>query len=140
MNVMDLNLFRILIDGGLVVLIWIVQLVIYPGFCYYSEAEIKRWHRRYSVRISIIVLPLMVCQLALYAFHASIHPGGVSIGMLLLVLVMWLITFLCAVPLHRAIEQVSDSSKQRRQLVQVNWYRTAGWTLLFMINLFTYET
>ena len=31
---MDLNLFGLLIDSGLCVLAWMVQLIVYPGFLY----------------------------------------------------------------------------------------------------------
>ena len=135
---MNFELYRILVDGGLVVLIWIVQLVVYPSFSYYNEQEVKRWHPSYTFRISLIVLPLMVGQVVLYARYAYLDPGNVSIGMLLLVIALWLITFLKVVPLHHAIDSHPDSGIPRKQLVQINWYRTAGWTILFLINLLTY--
>ena len=61
---MDLQLIRLLLDFGLMVLIWIVQLVIYPGLCYYKNEDLGKWHKIYTQRIGVIVGPLMIAQLA----------------------------------------------------------------------------
>ena len=52
-----------LADFGLLVLIWMVQLVVYPGFKYYQRERLLEWHARYTSRISYIVGPLMLGQL-----------------------------------------------------------------------------
>jgi len=41
---MSIPLIRLLFDFGLLVLIWLVQLVIYPSFLYYEQDNLKRWH------------------------------------------------------------------------------------------------
>ncbi len=51
---MDILILRLLFDFGLVVLIWIVQLVIYPGLCYYSETDLLKWHKLYTSRIAYV--------------------------------------------------------------------------------------
>ena len=50
---MDLQSVRLLLDFGLMVLIWIVQLVIYPGLCYYKSEDLGNWHKIYTGRIGI---------------------------------------------------------------------------------------
>ena len=64
---MSLDLARLLIDFGFVVLIWAVQLVIYPSFGFYAKANLFEWHKSYTARVTYIVLPLMF----LYTFHRS---------------------------------------------------------------------
>ncbi|MFT7429007.1 MAG: hypothetical protein ACI9IZ_001504, partial [Nonlabens sp.] len=40
-----LDLLQLLVDFGLVVLIWIVQLIIYPSFLYYGSKTLNKWHK-----------------------------------------------------------------------------------------------
>jgi hypothetical protein len=120
------------------VLIWTVQLVIYPSFCYSNEADIKRWHRIYTQRVTIIVLPLMMSQLGLYIYAFLQDMSLVLLASLLLVLLNWAITFFVAVPLHGQIDAEEDSFAAREKLVKVNWSRTVLWTLILIINLATY--
>ena len=93
-----MQLVQIIVDSGLLVLVWLVQLVIYPGFRYYSEADMKRWHKAYSTRMTIIVLPLMVSQLLVYAYLNIKDVSIPSITALLLVISTWIVTFWLAVP------------------------------------------
>ena len=66
MNFFDL--LQLLVDFGLVVLIWIVQLIIYPSFLYYNSNTLSKWHKTYTGRITTIVAPLMIAQIAIAAY------------------------------------------------------------------------
>ena len=59
---MSLALIRLLFDIGLLVFIWLVQLIIYPSFLFYERNNLKRWHVNYTKKITYVVLPLMVGQ------------------------------------------------------------------------------
>ncbi|MEL7161763.1 MAG: hypothetical protein AAFN92_13465, partial [Bacteroidota bacterium] len=59
---------RLAVDTAALVLIWLVQLVIYPAFLYYAEADFRGWHPVYTQRVTYVVLPVMLAQLALYAY------------------------------------------------------------------------
>jgi hypothetical protein len=135
---MDIEVLKIVFDTGLFVLIWMVQLVVYPGLCYYNDVDIKRWHQVYTNRITVIVLPLMVGQLAVYTVAAYLYPSYVSIGLLALVLLNWGLTFLLAVPLHNVIGSTAPCQQERQQLVKINWLRTVLWTIIFIISLAYY--
>ncbi|MEO1009857.1 MAG: hypothetical protein AAFX53_01035 [Bacteroidota bacterium] len=63
---MKYEILRLLCDFGLVVLIWSVQLIIYPSFQFYNPIELLLWHGIYVHRITYVVLPLMVGQLVFY--------------------------------------------------------------------------
>ena len=135
---MNLALITLLIDTSLFILIWMVQLIVYPGFCYYKEEDIKRWHPVYTQIITIIVLPLMASQLGLYGITVFKSPNVLSIIQFILVVSTWAITFLFAVPLHNAIEKSPQTLSHRKKLVQVNWPRTANWTIILIISLICY--
>ena len=135
---MDIELIKLLFDTGLFILIWIVQLVIYPSFHYYSEEQLKQWHSIYKVQISIVVLPLMVGQLVLYIYTVYIAASVISMLMLALVGMTWLSTFLISVPLHEKIEHAVNTSTYRKRLVTTNWIRTVLWTIILIISYINY--
>ena len=131
---MDLSYLRLLFDFGLLVLIWLVQLIIYPSFKYLESQKVIDWHNRYSTRISLIVIPLMIGQL----FITIIQLMGqtyISYFIGALVLSVWLITFLFFVPLHQKISKNQINSSTFSQLITVNWWRTAIWTTIFIVAL-----
>lgn len=122
----------LIFDFGLVVLIWIVQLIVYPGFAYYKKEDLLVWHKKYTIYITIIVLPLMAGQLAFHGldlFDSYSHQKAL-IGFM--IIACWLITFAYAVPLHRRIDQDNEMELAVKSLVKVNWYRTILWSLVFV--------
>ncbi|WP_299523846.1 hypothetical protein [Winogradskyella sp.] len=132
---MTLEILRLLIDFGFVVLIWAVQLVIYPSFAYYSKSDLVKWHRSYTKRVTYIVLPLMFSQLAFGIFHLWQIRDWYTIISLLLILILWILTFRVFVPLHFSIDGNNPVENVCKKLVTKNWARTALWTLLFLITL-----
>ena len=58
-----IDIIRLLVDFGLLVLIWIIQLIIYPSFLFYRAKELITWHKMYTKAIALIVIPLMLGQL-----------------------------------------------------------------------------
>ncbi|MEM6893962.1 MAG: hypothetical protein AAF554_09750 [Bacteroidota bacterium] len=125
-----LTLFQLFFDSGTFVLIWMVQLVIYPSFLFYTTADLITWHKTYTVRITIIVMPLMVGQLflALYALYEELSVISVARG--ILILLIWILTFLIFVPIHNNIQAGKFDTLLLRKLVQSNWFRTLLWTLV----------
>ena len=136
---MYLDLIIILINSGLFVFIWTVQLVIYPGFSYYSEVDLKKWHPIYKRNTTLIVFPLMVGQLGLYAYKLWSDATYVTLCLMVLVVATWLVTFLMAVPLHEKISTKENTVSDRIKLVRVNWLRTVVWSIILIISLLEYD-
>lgn len=135
---MEIQLLKLLFDTALFILICLVQLVIYPSFIYYSEQQLKEWHKIYTSKITIVVMPLMLGQLGLYLYDVFDSYSVFNTVIFLLVLINWLSTFLIFVPLHNKIGQEVTTLEVRKQLVQKNWIRTILWTLIFLISLYHY--
>ncbi len=131
-------IFRLLLDFGLVVLIWLVQLVIYPGFKFYASANLEKWHRSYTPRITIVVLPLMTCQLLLAAYQLWQEINVYTSISLSIIVILWLLTFLIFVPLHQAIDKDPKNPQWPRDLERKNWTRTFLWSALFFYSLFLF--
>ena len=69
---MTLDLWRLIIDFGLVILIWLTQLVIYPGMRFIPKDRLVKWHQSYtpsndSGRISTYVGP--TCLIDMGVIH-----------------------------------------------------------------------
>lgn len=132
---MDLQLTRLLLDFGLMVLIWMVQLVVYPGLCHYKDEDLGRWHKIYTGRIGVIVGPLMIAQLVIAVIQISQQSNFYTWTSLSVIVLIWILTFLIFVPLHNAVTPEKSCGDITRSLVQKNWWRTILWTLLFLMSL-----
>ena len=128
-------LIYLLISFGLVVLIWLVQLIIYPNFQYLSRDELHKWHQVYTPRITFIVAPLMILQLLLSIYVLILEFNIFLLSSTLLIVLNWLITFIYFVPLHVKLDQDSRNQQTLRKLVSFNWYRTIIWSCVFFIVL-----
>jgi magnesium-transporting ATPase (P-type) len=129
---MELLYFRWLIDFGLVVLIVIVQMVIYPSFKFYEKPALEKWHAKYTSRIFYIVFPLMMAQLVLSIIMILSVQSLYTIASLSSIVLLFLMTFLIFVPLHNAISKGKATTYLLRQLVRKNWLRTILWVLIFL--------
>lgn len=135
---METALLGLLVDAGLCVLAWMVQLIVYPGFLEYAPADLIQWHRKYTPRITIIVAPLMLAQLGIAAYKLIHGPSGLHLVSCILILAIWLITFFLFVPIHQKIDQGITGKKDLLKLVKLSWYRTLPWTLVLLLNLINY--
>lgn len=127
---------QLLIDFGLVILIWMTQLVVYPSFEYFGEERLMQWHERYTTAISIIVMPLMLGQVTMHGYALYADFSYLRLINIFLVGLTWVNTFLVAVPLHGKISAGEEVIASAKKLVRINWYRTVIWTLVFILNLF----
>lgn len=129
---------KILADMGMAVLVWLVQLVIYPAFLYIQPENFVFWHARYTRRVSYVVLPLMLTQLVTTGYLTATRPSPYWAAQSLVVVALWALTFLKAVPLHEQLGTASDPFPVVRNLVRANWPRTGLWTLLLVMGLWVW--
>lgn len=135
---MDISFLRLLFDIALLTLIWIVQLIIYPSFLYYSSLNLVKWHQKYTTNFSYIVVPLMLGQLLIAIFQFIESYNLVIITYFLLVLSSWLLTFIIFVPIHSKISQGLTNIDLLNKLVRYNWIRTIIWTVIFVMSFIEY--
>ena len=126
-----------LVDFGMCVVLWLVQLVIYPSFLRLESSELLAWHKAYTFRVSFVILPLMFGQLALSILSILEDPSILEWLAFAFVLVCWILTFFVSVPLHRKIEQNDNTSETRQKLITTNWPRTILWSVIFGLGLFS---
>ena len=117
------------ISWGLLILIWLVQLIIYPGFHLITRDVFVSYHKWYVMRISSIVFPLMLAELILTVWWIQSDDYSlVSVLAGVLVLIVWLSTFVRQVPIHNQLK-TDKEDREIRRLVTTNWVRTAAWSL-----------
>lgn len=131
-----LALSQLIVDFGLVILIWMVQLIVYPSFLYYDFKNLVDWHQKYTQKITIIVAPLMFLQLGLATYNVFHQQNIANIITLFIVVLLWIFTFTSFVPLHSKISEGKHNRKILETLVTRNWGRTFLWSALFIFDVY----
>ena len=132
---MSIAILRLLFDFGLLVLIWIVQRIVYPGFLHYNAKNLISWHKVYTSRLSFIVMPLMLGQLGITIYQLIMKVELYTVLSINIIIVIWVYTFLQFVPIHAQISKGNASQKMLESLVKKNWIRTFLWTALFLYSM-----
>ncbi|MEM9280358.1 MAG: hypothetical protein AAGA96_00895 [Verrucomicrobiota bacterium] len=125
-------ILQALVTTAMLGVIWTVQLVLYPQFSQIGEAEFASYHAEYSSRITWIVGPLMLAELALalvgVGFFWATPLRWITLIGLLLVGVIWIVTAVVQIPVHSRLSQGLDQIEVK-SLVSGNWIRTIAWSV-----------
>lgn len=134
---MKIEVLRLALDFGLMVLIWMVQLLIYPGFQYLDERHFKKWHREYARNMGFIVAPMMFAQvgMAFYFFYNFPEMYATNLVYALLVGLTWVSTFTLFVPIHNKLDRIGKQVDVCRDLTRKNWIRVVLWTAVVALDL-----
>ena len=120
-------------------LIWVVQIVHYPLFNLVQPDKYAKFEHEHIRKITWIVLVPMLLEvftaILLCVYTPIFIPKGLVIFGVLLVVLIWLSTFLLQVPCHHRLKLSFDDSVHRR-LVKTNWVRTWLWTARSIIVLY----
>lgn len=116
------------VSTGMTVLIWLVQLIIYPSFHHIRPEAFVAWHRAYTGLIAVVVVPLMVGQAGLVVWRlADGRSDPATLALAVSVAGAWVATAVWSVPCHDRLQRGHDPVVIRR-LVATNAVRTAAWT------------
>ncbi|EMR01270.1 hypothetical protein [Cesiribacter andamanensis] len=136
MDYSSLLILNLLATALLTGLIWMVQLVHYPGFAYVSQQACTAYQHQHTRRIAWLVIPLMLAELALTGWLSwLVVSRGLAAHALLYwlaagcVVLVWGITFLVFVPLHARLQQEGYTPVLTQKLVLWNWPRTLLWSI-----------
>lgn len=130
-----LDELRPFFDLGMGLLIWLVQLIVYPSFAYSSPESFKSWHFRYTGLITIFVLPLMFGQSGIYLASAWLAGRWHDWSGVVLVAACWAATFLLSVPCHDGLQKNGFDLAVVQRLVRTNWIRTIAWSTICVIDI-----
>jgi hypothetical protein len=128
--------FNIIITFGLFVLIWIIQILHYPSFNYYSKEDFSQGMISHQFGISIITIPLMLTELLVTCLLFYKAPDAYSFVSFFLVICIWLSTFFIQVPLHKKLLAGKETALIKK-LILTNWIRTFLWTFKLLLIIFS---
>ena len=100
-----IEITRLLLDFGLCILIWMVQLIVYPSFLFFSDNNLFTWHKTYTKAIALIVMPLMLGQLSIVIYQVFLIQNTYTLTSIVLVIFLWGITLLKFAPMHQQISE-----------------------------------
>lgn len=123
------------LDWAMFVVIWLVQLVVYPGFRRIEKSQFVSWHSRYLKLMGYVVAPLMIGQLGFAIWDAFTVRQWISAEThyLGLVALTWIVTFRFVVPIHDNLQDRGKQPKLIKQLVLANWPRTVLWSAIVFV-------
>lgn len=122
---------HLVVTLAMVGVIWVVQIVHYPLFAGVGSAGWAAYEVAHQQRITWVVGPLMVLELAtavvLVIDRPAAMPLAAAVVGAVLVGLLWASTAFVQVPLHNALGGNFDAEAHAR-LVGTNWVRTVLWT------------
>lgn len=134
---MKIELLRLAIDFGLMVLIWMVQLLIYPSFKYFNSDGLGKWHKIYAGNMTVIVAPMMFAQIYMVYHFWTYYPDMVAPNIIytIIVALTWITTFIFFIPMHAAIDKDPTDLALLKKLTNYNWMRVVLWTAAVVLDI-----
>jgi hypothetical protein len=116
-------------------LIWIVQIIQYPSFIFFSNQNFETFHNFHTSSISMIVGFPMVMELfaSLWIYWESKTKW--NLVNLMIVIMIWLVTFFSIVPIHNQLA-LGYNLELIQKLIALNWIRTILWSIKSFLLLF----
>ena len=116
-------------------IIWVIQLLHYPTFHFIKESDYVEFQHFHMQRISFIVVPVMIMELLSGFMLVYYFRSNLLILCLIILLFIWLITFVFFTKLHQSLLDGYDK-KIVDKLVKINWSRTVLWSLRLIILIY----
>ncbi len=129
----------IAIDATMAVLIWLVQIIIYPSFRTQQQDGFRKWHRGYTRQIGFIVGPLMLTQIAVHGMSVWVDPNPTGYVQVACIVVALVVTATRSVPCHRALSSRGKDADVIDRLVASNWLRTGAWTAVLVLSILSMQ-
>ncbi|PVY97288.1 hypothetical protein [Actinomycetospora cinnamomea] len=112
-------------------LVWVIQLLVYPGFAAMVGPGWEAVHERHTRLMGLLITGPWALQGLTCAVLLAWRPPGVPLALALAAgvcgAVTVAVTVAISVPCHRRLARGFDPAVHAR-LVRTNWWRTAAWT------------
>ncbi len=131
----QLQIVRNLFDFGIVIVVWLAQVIMYPSLAHIEPDAFVSWHRKYSSRIAFFVIPLLCGQAIIVGIMIWFYGDVLTILSAPIILLCWASTFGLSVPCHSKLQRSGKNLSVIRRLVWTNLVRTILWSLVLVIGL-----
>jgi hypothetical protein len=111
-------------------LVWVLQVVQFPLMLRAGGLDFPAYVTEQRTRNTLLMAPVMLIELAtaVWLLFDPRAPHRDAFHALLLLIVIWIVTFAAIVPIHSKLVRGYDDALVRK-LILWNWIRTACWTL-----------
>ena len=113
-------------------IIMVTQVVSYPLFLNLDEKIFTSYHSEYVKRITIIVMPVMIIELALTIMLFYMLDGFLSQIFFISLILIFISTVIIQVPIHNKLKFSYDEYLAKK-LIKTNWIRTFLWSIKALI-------
>jgi len=127
-----LILLNFIVTLTMLSIIMVTQIVSYPLFLNVDEKIFTSYHSEYVKRITIIVMPIMIIELALTIMLYYMLDGFLSQVFLISLVMIFISTVIIQVPIHNKLKFSYDEYLAKK-LIKTNWIRTFLWSLKALI-------
>ena len=131
----ELHIARNLFDLGIVIVVWLAQVIMYPSLAHIERDAFVSWHRKYSSRIAFFVIPLLCGQAIIVGILVYYDACFLTVLSAALISACWASTFGLSVPCHAQLQRGGKDLQVMRKLVWTNLIRTLLWTAVFVIGV-----
>ena len=123
-----LALLNFLVSLTMMGIIIVTQIVSYPMFLNVNKQNFTTFHSEYVKRITSIVMPIMILELAISVTLFFMFDGILAKICLITLILIFISTGLIQVPIHEKLKVKYDEYLTRK-LIKSNWIRTSLWTV-----------
>ena len=120
--------FNLTINFAILILLLIVQIIIYPGFRDIPKEKFIKFHKVYTFKISLIVIPLFIAQIISEFIISKNFSNPIHT---IAIILLWLVTFTLAVPCHNKLSKAKHE-KEIEKLIKVNAIRVVLGLLIIL--------
>ncbi len=112
----------------------ITHFVTYPSFRLIKSNTFSEFHKSYTKKMLFIVAPVMILELisSLLLVIFDISDNHTEIGLLIILILIWLLTFFNIVPIHNKLT-VNYNKDLNQKLIKLNGLRTILWILKLIL-------
>ena len=107
-------------------LILVIHFVHYKSFYFIPDKEFINFHTFHTRSISYLVIPLMIVEASTSIIICFFYYGLLPLINLILVLSIWIVTFLLQVPCHNKLSS-GKSETTIKKLIDTNTIRVYLW-------------
>ena len=107
-------------------LILVIHFVHYKSFYFIPDKEFINFHTFHTRSISYLVIPLMIIEASTSIMICFFYYGLLPLINLILVLSIWIVTFLFQVPCHNKLSS-GKSETTIKKLIDTNTIRVYLW-------------
>jgi hypothetical protein len=134
-----LHIARNLFDFGIVIVVWLAQVIMYPSLAHIERDAFVSWHTKYSSRIAFFVIPLLCGQAIIVGIMMYYGAFLLTVLSAALISLCWVSTFGLSVPCHVQLQRAGKDLHVIRKLVWTNLIRTVLWTAVFLIGIWQHD-